>query len=116
MKCSSASGTRAMVAKKAGMCPKAPVSLSKMGRISGAACSLESGPISGKLAVAVDILVFLSSLPRLQIVSFLGADDARVQSDSAESAEESGVLDFNAMVHHYFKTGLPGALGGCFMD
>src|SRR5260370_19917694 len=112
MKCASASGTRAMVAKNAGMCPKAPVSLSKMGCTSGAACSLVSGPIDAcELAVAVDILVFLSLR-----VSFPGAVDAGVQSDGAESAEESRVFDLDAVIYHDFEAGLPGALGGCFMN
>jgi hypothetical protein len=37
MKCSSACGDRAMVAKKLGMCPKTWVSLSKIGWTEGAA-------------------------------------------------------------------------------
>src|SRR5262249_52432269 len=42
-----------------------------------------------------------------QPVRALGGDHARVDADEAEPAEQPGVLDLHATVHHNFETGLP---------
>src|SRR6266852_3604765 len=50
------------------------------------------------------------------MVSFLGADDARIQSDGTQSAEESGVLDLHAAVHHHLDASLASALRSFFVN
>src|ERR1700687_1304380 len=51
-----------------------------------------------------------------RMVSLLRADHAGIQPERAEAAEESGVLNFNATIHHYFQTRVARALRGLFVN